>query len=258
MIRNTFSILQGIGEKTELKLWQTGIHTWDDFLAAKKINFISPGKKNLYDTTLRQVSRRLDEKDFRFFSGFLKSRDHWRLYPRLKDKAVALDIETNGFMPPSGGYVTVVGLYDGCDYTSLVKGENLTARRLQQELSRYTYLITFYGASFDMPFLQESLGVSFSGLHFDLCFGAKKAGLKGGLKKLEDMLQVPREESVQGLNGYDAVKLWREAKRGNSHARERLITYNRCDTVNLFSIADQLYDRLRRQTGVDIAHTYNL
>jgi hypothetical protein len=117
-------------------------------------------------------------------------------------------------------------------------------------LAGYKYLITFFGTVFDLPFLKESLGFQYTGLHFDLCFAARRAGIKGGLKKLEQLLGIPRDEAVRGFDGFDAVRLWNAAARGSSQARELLVTYNRCDTVNLFELADILYHMLRAQTGV--------
>jgi len=87
--------------------------------------------------------------------------------------------------------------------------------------------------------------------HFDLCFAAKRLGFKGGLKKLELELGIERDESVQGLDGYDAVKLWDHANRGSQGALETLVRYNREDTVNLMHIASIFYERLRRSTGIE-------
>ena len=39
MIKHTFSILPGIGDKLEKRLWRNGIVTWEDFLAANYIDF---------------------------------------------------------------------------------------------------------------------------------------------------------------------------------------------------------------------------
>jgi hypothetical protein len=87
--------------------------------------------------------------------------------------------------------------------------------------------------------------------HFDLCFAARRVGFNGGLKKLEVECGVCREEAVRGLNGYDAVKLWDQAERGNLEARNLLIVYNREDTRNLMSLAGLLYRRLRASTGIE-------
>lgn len=251
MIKNTFSIIKGVGQGLEKRLWMKGLLEWADFISAPSIGFISPARKALFDGYLAEAGRHLDEGDSRYFARTLRRNEHWRLFDTFRDSAVCLDIETNGWQPYSGGYVTVVGLYDGRSYRAFVRGENLTTHALERELSGYRYLITFFGTGFDMPFLRESLGVCFEGAHFDLCFGAKRLGLKGGLKRLEETLGFHREDCVKGLDGYDAVKLWNEARRGNRGAMELLITYNRQDTVNLMGLAETLYRGLKSQTGIE-------
>jgi hypothetical protein len=155
-------------------------------------------------------------------------------------------------MPGSGGYVTMVGLYDGFDYTCFVRGVNLSSENLVEALSPYKCLVTFYGSIFDVPFLLRSVpGLSFDIPHFDVCFGARKTGFKGGLKKLEADLGITRDESVRGMNGYDAVTLWEQARQGSSEAMDLLRLYNKEDTVNLFRIAGILYQKLKTQTGID-------
>ena len=252
MIRHTFSILNGIGGKIERRLWESGILTWDDFLGAGDIRFLGPEKKALYDCSLSVAARKLEERDAPFFANSVKRREHWRLFETFHGEALYLDIETNGFQPGCGGYVTVVGLYDGYEWRSLVAGENLTAENLNRELSGYKCLVTYYGVSFDVPFLLRTFpGVRFDMPHFDLCFAAKYLGFSGGLKKLEISLGIERDEDVRGMDGYDAVKLWETARRGSDEARRLLLTYNREDTVNLFRIAEILYRGLKQSTGIE-------
>ncbi len=252
MIRNTFSILNGIGEKLERRLWKDGILTWSDFIHAGDIRFISPERKPSFDGSLSKAALKLEERDAAFFARSIRRREHWRLFEIFRDNAVYLDIETNGLMPGRGGYVTVVGLYDGFDWTSLVAGENLTADNLDKALSGYKCLITFYGASFDIPFLQRSFPeVRFDIPHFDLCFAAKRLGIRGGLKKIETLFGIERGEEVRGMDGYDAVRLWELSKRGSDEAKRLLLSYNREDTVNLHAIADILYRRLKQSTGIE-------
>ena len=252
MIKNSFCILDGIGEKLERRLWKEGILTWKDFTEAENVLAFGPERKKLLDERLFRDSRELHAGNARYFSHRMKRREHWRLFDFFKDSAVCLDIETNGLQPQSGGYVTVIGLYDGYDYKCLVSGDNLSAENLNKELSRYKCLVTFYGAAFDVPFLLRTFhGVKFEIPHFDLCFAAKRLGIKGGLKKIEQDLGIERDESVQGLDGYDAVKLWELARRGSNGALETLVRYNREDTVNLFGIAALFYEMLRRSTGIE-------
>ncbi|GAB4388264.1 MAG: ribonuclease H-like domain-containing protein [Thermodesulfovibrionales bacterium] len=252
MIRHTFSLLDGIGEKLEKRLWRSGILTWDDFLASGEVDFLSSERKRLLDSALSSALSELDRGNSLYFADNLRSREHWRLFETFRGEAVCLDIETNGRMPWAGGYITVVGLYDGFDYRVLVRGDGLSPERLADELSAYKYLITFYGSAFDVPFLERSVpGLRVGIPHFDLCFGARKLGLKGGLKKIERTMGIAREESVRGMDGYDAVLLWERARRGSDEALELLVAYNREDTVNLMGIAEAVYSGLRGATGIE-------
>jgi uncharacterized protein YprB with RNaseH-like and TPR domain len=171
MIKNTFSILHGIGERLEKRLWQHGIVTWTDFINTSDITFLAAQKKYTYDQHLISALRELDNANAQYFASIIKRREHWRFFDVFKEEAACLDIETNGFMPGNGGYVTLVGIYDGYDYKCFVKDVNLTNDILKKEFSRYKYLITFYGAGFDIPFLMRAMPeLTFNILHFDICF----------------------------------------------------------------------------------------
>lgn len=252
MIANSFCILEGIGEKKEQRLWKEGILTWDDFLGADNLVIFSPERKRLFDESLFRFQSELAARNAGYFSRAVQRREQWRLFETFRNETVCLDIETNGLQPNSGGYATMVGLYDGYDYRCFVWGENLTMESLNRELRNYKCLITFYGAAFDVPFLQQTFrGIEFPMPHFDLCFAAKRLGIRGGLKKLEHDFGIQRDDTVQGLDGYDAVKLWEQFRTGSSEALERLICYNREDTVNLMQMAPMLYDRLKHATGIE-------
>lgn len=252
MIKNTFCILDGIGEKLEKRLWKQGILTWEDFTDADELLGLSSERKRFFDESLFQNIGELNTGNATYFDKRIKRREHWRLFDFFKDNAICLDIETNGLQPNSGGYATLVGLYNGYDYKCLIRGEDLTTENLNKELEGYKYLITFYGAAFDIPFLLRTFGgVKFDIPHFDLCFASKRLRLQGGLKKLEQDLGIERDESVKGLDGYDAVKLWELARRGSAEALDILIKYNKEDTINLMQIAFILYERLRLSTGIE-------
>jgi uncharacterized protein YprB with RNaseH-like and TPR domain len=250
MIRNTFSILNGIGGKLEKRLWRGGVLTWDDFIGLSDIGFIRPEKKKLFDSTLAFAGRQLGKGNSGYFKRTMRGNEQWRLFDVFRADAVCLDIETNGLPPGRGGYVTMVGLYNGYDYECLIKGRTLTSGNLRNALSGYKYLITFFGSVFDMPFLKRTLGIDLDIPHFDLCFGARRLGMKGGLKSLEGAFGIARDEAVKGMDGFDAVLLWERARRGSAEALELLLKYNREDTVNLMSIADTLYEWLRDATGI--------
>lgn len=253
MIKNSFILLEGIGEKREKRLWKEGILTWDDFFLCKEVLDLDWEKKSKYDEILYKAIECLNHKDCYFFTETLKKREHWRLFEEFMNDALCLDIETNGYQAQKGGYVTVVGLYSSKGYKALVKGENLTEQSLQEIFDEHKYLITFYGSIFDIPFLKSE----FPDLriehipHFDLFFAGKRLGIQGGLKKLESMFLLERDESLQGLNGYDAVKLWKSYLNGSTESLELLISYNRADTENLFHLAKIFYEMLRSQTGIE-------
>lgn len=252
MINNTFSILDGIGPGTEKSLWREGILTWRDFMSASRVGGISGARKPVYDTVLEEATARLEFRDASYFGRRMKSVDHWRLFGEFRRDAVCLDIETNGLPAAGGGIPTVVGLYDGEEFTALVRGEGLSAESLIDRISRYKYLITFYGSVFDIPFLRSTLeGFDINMPHLDLCFASRSLGYSGGLKKLEVALGLSRGEDTTGLNGYDAVLLWRRALNGDGRALDLLVQYNKEDTVNLMHIAETLYPGLREATGIE-------
>ncbi len=252
MIKNTFLLLDGIGEKREKRLWKEGILTWEDFFNCKEVLDIDLEKKRIYDDFLHKAFEALSCKNCSFFSKNLKKREHWRLFWEFINNAVCLDIETNGLPQEKGGYVTVVGLYSTGGYKSLIRGETLTEENLQQTLDEYKYLITFYGTIFDIPFLKKEFpNLQIEHIpHFDLFFAGKRLGIQGGLKKLETMFLIERQEGLKGLNGYDAIKLWKAYLNGSSDSLELLISYNRADTENLFHLGKIFYEMLRSQIGI--------
>ena len=244
MIEHTFIILHGIGTATEKRLWQKGILTWEDFISTKKIKRISSKRKGNYNHKLVEANENLKNENSTYFSHCLHPKEHWRLYEKWKDTACFLDIETTGL---SHG-ITVVGIYSQDEYKYYVRGINLEREILQQELEKYNMLVTFYGRAFDMPFIERELGITLDVPHLDLCFAGKKIGLTGGLKKVEVVMGIKREEDIKGLNGFDAVRLWNQYERGDKDALDLLIKYNMADTVNLRVLADTIYDKLKEKT----------
>lgn len=152
MIESSFCFLPGVGWRTERRWWDRGVGTWKDFLSSHSIPGIGPARKAIYDVALDQAKVHRAQEDARYFANHLHARDQWRLYEWLRPRAVYLDIETNAF-----GQITVVGLYGQSGFTSLVQGESLTRQRLCDELAQYDLLVTFNGASFDLPVLLASI-----------------------------------------------------------------------------------------------------
>lgn len=251
MIKNTFLMLDGVGEKTERLLWEQGILSWEDFLTAMRLPQTLMDKKNFYEETLIYFLHELQRNNARPFAEFLPKKDHWRLYRHFKDNILCIDIETNGLPVKAGGEITVVGLFNGRNFKQFIKGVNLDEGTIASEFDSSKMIISFYGSVFDIPFL----GKNFSALnnvkipHFDLCFASRRAGLSGGLKKIETLLGLQRDSNITDLKGYDAVHLWRKWENGDGNALDALLSYNKADTVNLLTIADIIFQKLYKISG---------
>ena len=166
----------------------------------------------------------------------------WRAWPDFRDRCVYLDIETDGGR--TGSAITTIGLYDKDGFTGLVRHNDLG--NFPDIISRYSMIVTFFGASFDLPMLQKRFGsVRFDQIHLDLCPTLRRLGLKGGLKSIEKQLGLSRGEDTDGLTGLDAIRLWRRYERGDQNALDTLIAYNREDVVNLEILAEHAYTRLK-------------
>lgn len=249
MIQATFVLLKGIGEHTERRLWDSGIGDWGAFRGSGSLPGIAPERKRLYDGELASAAHHLRQGNARYFSNKLRPRDHWRLFEAFGARAAFLDIETTGG-PPAFGEVTVVGVYGNGTMTTLVRGDSLTEERLNRELTRYDLLVTFCGSIFDLPYLRAKFpSLALDQPHIDLCFAARRIGLRGGLKRIEALLGLERTRDLQGLDGWDAVRLWHAWRQGSHEALDQLLRYNEADSRNLLPLAQTVYARLAERYG---------
>lgn len=252
MIKSTFTILEGVGKKTEKRLWRQGIKCWEDFLSAPGIGRLPERKKELYDQQLLWAIEEIEKRNSRYFLRLLEKRQHWRLFRSFRDHAVYLDIETTGGSPENSD-LTVVGISDGKETKALIQGINLTAENLEEAFYGARFLVTFYGSVFDIPFLRRKFpNLNLDLPHFDLCFAAKRLGLKGGLKRVESQVGIERDKEVSWMNGWDAVIMWETYNIfGRETALDTLIKYNQEDTQNLIRLAEIVYQGLRQASGIE-------
>ena len=253
MIERTFSILPGIGPETERRLWEEGILTWEDFLSRPSVPCISSFRKPFLDAELERWLKALEDRDAAFFFRHLPQREHWRLFPAFRDRALFFDIETTG-LSPYYSVVTVVGLYNGKRYVALVKGIDLEPEILHDYFDSALLLVSFFGTRFDVPFLRRYFPqLPTEKPHFDLCLAGRRVGLKGGLKKVEQALGISRDPDVEGLDGADAASLWLSYERsGDRRALDLLLRYNEADVLNLEPIAEEIYRRLALRSGIPL------
>src|SRR5713226_9326852 len=102
-------------------------------------------------------------------------------------------------------------------------GEAITREALLDALHGLDTLCTFNGESFDLPILRRAFGLGllerFRSL--DLSIECRRTGLRGGLKRIEASLSIPRRSN--GINGVDAMLLWDRWRHGDRGALRTLL-----------------------------------
>ncbi len=184
-------------------------------------------------------------REIGFFADRLPSAEVWRLYEAFRDRVVYLDIET------SGGWmgvdeITVIGTYDGSCVRSFVSGMNL--EEFECYISGFDLIVTFNGTSFDLPFIRRSFpNIALPPAHIDLRFPLKRIGYRGGLKRIEKQIGIERLSEISRMDGFDAVRLWRDHQWGDRCALDTLLEYNKADVVNLQPLTELVSRELKER-----------
>ena len=248
MLTSTFIAAQGIGPVAERRIWEAGILSWEDALRASPSDLpLNSMQRDALLPHLPEWIARLDADDYAYFARLLPASEHWRAVPRYMDRVGFLDIETNGGFGADS--ITVIGVYDGDESRIYVKYRDL--EEFATDAADYALWVTFFGTGFDVPFLRRRFPeTSFDQLHVDLCPLLRRLGFKGGLKRIEKQIGIAREDDVDGLSGYDAVRLWRQWRQHKDRAAlDLLVAYNRADIENLSLVLAFAYGRLKAATG---------
>lgn len=234
----------GVGPARERELWEKGIHSWDELPATGTI--LSPRLDDRLRETVALRRRLLEMGDLHGLAGALSPGEHWRMWPYFQERACFLDIETDGFTD----VVTSVGLLTPEGPKAFVRGFDLD--ELGNELARYSMVVTFNGAAFDLPVLRRAFaGIQLPPVHLDLRVLLRRVGERGGLKRIEERLGLSRPGAVQGVDGYEAVLLWRRWREiRDEGALLRLVEYNLYDAIQLRPLLDIAYNRMARETGL--------
>lgn len=190
-----------------------------------------------------RVDNLLKEFEREFKKLNLSEKEKWQVYFYFPSHILFVDIETEGLSKEKND-ITLIGIYKEGRYYPFIK--NLNLDKALKFLAYTPIWITFGGENFDVPFIKKTFPQLKTPLiHIDLFFLAKEVGLRGGLKKIEKTLGIVRE--TEGLNGYDAVKLWRKwVEEKDKNALKKLIIYNKEDVVNLKRIMDYVIIKLRK------------
>ncbi len=183
MLQNTFCHISGVGRKTEARLWQAGIRSWQDFAAARHCP-VSPAKESLIKKELEDSQEALEQKHSGYFSRRLPA-DHqyqWRLFSEFRSRTAYVDIETTG-LSREFNRITTIALYDGNRIFCYVNGHNLD--QFVDDIAFYDLLVTYNGKTFDLPFIERFFDIRLSHAHVDLRYVLKSLGYRGGLKGCE-------------------------------------------------------------------------
>lgn len=242
LLKQTFAHLPGIGEQTERALWKKGVQSWADLAGMDAALLPARLRSGQWRDPLETTQREYERKAWRYFDEHLPGAVKWRAFEELAADACYVDIETSGY----DNRITVIGVYQHRTYRSFVAGINLDQARVCLEAA--SLVITYNGASFDMPIIRSHFPDHlFNHIHIDLMVPLRRLGMKGGLKQLERRLGLSRSADTAQMNGWDAVLLWQDYRRGRSVALDRLLAYNEEDVRNLEPLMQWAFSRLTEE-----------
>lgn len=227
MLSQTFIHLQGISLNTERAIWCQGICTHKDFLEQKQIKGILPKRKLFLDRQLRALPH----------PSQLPLSEHWRAYFSTNCCYLDIEIDRDG--------ITMLCISDGEHSELFMRGRNLHKGLIEQTLGHFDTIVTFNGASFDLPRLNKEYGIDWQGFHIDLKTVTGRLGYYGGLKRIEKELGILRLLDHKIKNGDPALlyRMWRGS--GDEHYLKLLVEYNEADAQNLAQLASILLPKMR-------------
>jgi uncharacterized protein YprB with RNaseH-like and TPR domain len=244
MLQNTFLHIPGIGAKTEKRLWETGILSWDLSVKLDGSGF-SPKKMETMAQYLLESKNQISSLNPNYFAERMPASGHWRIFPEFRDVTVFLDIETTGLSRYSET-ITTIALYDGKSIFYYVKDRNLDD--FFEDIMRYKVIVTYNGKCFDVPFIEKTFGIALNHAHIDLRYILADLGYKGGLKSCENQLGFYRGE-LADIDGFFAVLLWVDYfNNKNEKALETLLAYNIQDVLSLENLMVMAYNLKIKKT----------
>ena len=194
MLTRSWVLFEGVGELTESKLWEKGLHDWTDDAIFSKACEEFP-KLSAQRLLRDRAVLALKTKDVTLFGTSLPRGEHWRLWDIFGGDAMYLDIETNGL--GSWAQITVLGTYFRGKFRAFVHGRDLD--EAWEYLDQASLMVTFNGKQFDVPFIERHFEKSLNIPHIDLRFVAGSLGYKRGDAQALKLLIDYNQADVEGL-----------------------------------------------------------
>ncbi len=240
MINTSFLHFKGIGKANLKIISEFGNTTWFEVLDnIEKIPFNDKKKSELV-LEIENSIQKLEQDDLEFFSTKLHPKEKWKVLEENFSRACFFDIETNG--QNYGDNITLIICYYKNRVYQFLNGDNLDS--FLDFLEDVKLLVSFNGTSFDIPMIKNYFRIpKLEIAHIDLRWLSYQIGLKGGLKKIETKLGIKRSDSIDGLNGLDAIYLWIDWKNyQNRNSLEKLIEYCTQDVISLEILAKKILE----------------
>ena len=159
-----------------------------------------------------------------------------------------IDVETTG-LSIQNDEITIIGLLCGDTFEQFTKNVNLKSYYVDEFIMMHepTEVVGYNSNRFDIPFM-ESFGVkTLANLkQTDLMIQCHSLNLKGGLKKVEQILGIERQH--EPLNFFQQTALWKKWINNNDwDSLDRLLAYNKEDVMNLPLVEQKLADRDKKK-----------
>ncbi len=244
MIESTFQHIPNILRKGELRLWKSGITSWQKVVETqeKHPHFTRKVWQSLKKSCI-ECQQAWKQHDYHYFLRTFPEELHWRIFPNFSEKILYFDVELTG-LDFELDVITTIVAFDGNLLHYFVRGKNL--HEFPELLDQFEAIATFDGTRTDIPFIEKEFQIHVDKIHFDLFTISRLVRLTGGLKQIERILGIHRNLPVE-IDGKTAIYLWQEFQTTkDQRCLSTLLAYNTEDAFHLQEILYNFYEQLRK------------